>query len=181
MQQLINDLLKYSRINTVKKDFERVDCNLVLKDVLEDLKLRIEEENAKVEVGKLPVIRGDRTQIRQLFQNFIQNAIKFRSERTPCIRVACKEKSGNWLFSVSDNGIGIEPPFYERIFIIFQRLHEREKYPGTGIGLAICKKIIERHGGHVYVESEINKGTTFYFTLSADEKKGKPVNIADRG
>jgi PAS domain S-box-containing protein len=165
MQHLVNDLLKFSRLSTAKKDFEKVDCNLVVKDVLEDLRFTIQEVNACVKVNKLPVISGDYTQLRQLFQNFIQNAIKFRSDKTPEIEINCKKKKNQWLFSLKDNGIGIDSQFYERIFVIFQRLNERDKYPGTGIGLSICKKIIERHGGNVYVDSEINKGSTFYFTI----------------
>jgi len=167
MQQLINDLLMYSRVSTTKKNFENVDCNLVLKDVLEDLKFRIQEENAVIEAGSMPIVKGDRTQLRQLFQNLIQNAVKFRCEKNPEIKTRSERKDNKWLFSISDNGIGIDSKFHERIFIIFQRLHPREKYPGTGIGLAICKKIIERHGGQIFVESELKKGSTFYFTIPA--------------
>jgi PAS domain S-box-containing protein len=167
MQQLINDLLMYSRVSTTGKKFEDVDCNLILKDVLEDLKFQIQEENAVIEAGIMPVVKGDRTQLRQLFQNLIQNAVKFRCEKNPEIKIRSERKDNKWLFSISDNGIGIDPRFHERIFVIFQRMHTREKYTGTGVGLAICKKIIERHGGQIYVESELNKGTTFYFTIPA--------------
>ncbi|HVO74359.1 MAG TPA: PAS domain S-box protein [Ignavibacteriaceae bacterium] len=167
MQQLVNDLLKYSRVTTTKKNFEPVDCSLVLKDVLNDLKFTIQEEDASVEFGELPVVKGDRTQLRQVFQNLIQNAVKFKSDKKPVIKIKSERKDGKWVFSVSDNGIGIDPDFHERIFTIFQRLHSREKYPGTGIGLAVCKRIIERHGGQISVRSELNKGTTFYFTIPA--------------
>jgi light-regulated signal transduction histidine kinase (bacteriophytochrome) len=165
MQQLVNDLLKYSRVSTTGKIFENVDCSAVLKDVLEDLKFLIDEENAVLEIGNMPVVRGDKTQLRQLFQNLIQNAIKFKCEKKPEIKIGSEKKEKYWLFSVKDNGIGIDPKFHERIFTIFQRLHSREKYQGTGVGLAICKKIIERHGGQIFVESELNKGATFYFTI----------------
>lgn len=168
MQQLVDDLLKYSRVSTTKRQFEIVDCNQVVNNVLKDLKFRIEDEKADVKVDELPTIRGDETQLRQLFQNFLHNALKFRSEKLPEINICCVRKNNQWLFSISDNGIGIEPMFYERIFVIFQRLHERDKYPGTGIGLALCKKIVERHGGQVCVDSEIGKGTTFYFTMPAE-------------
>ncbi|MGE5847177.1 MAG: ATP-binding protein, partial [Ignavibacteria bacterium] len=165
MQQLINDLLKYSRVSTTGKSFEEVDCNVVLKDVLEDLKFLILEENAVLEIGNMPIVKGDRTQLRQLFQNLIQNAIKFKCEKNPEIKIRSEIKDKYWLFSIKDNGIGIDPKFHERIFTIFQRLHSREKYQGTGVGLAICKKIIERHGGQIFVESELNKGAVFYFTI----------------
>ncbi|MGE5795872.1 MAG: PAS domain S-box protein [Ignavibacteria bacterium] len=165
MQQLINDLLKYSRVSTTGKSFEEVDCNVVLKDVLEDLKFLILEENAVLEIGNMPIVKGDRTQLRQLFQNLIQNAIKCKCEKNPEIKIRSEIKDKYWLFSIKDNGIGIDPKFHERIFTIFQRLHSREKYQGTGVGLAICKKIIERHGGQIFVESELNKGAVFYFTI----------------
>jgi signal transduction histidine kinase len=167
MQSLINDLLKYSRVSTTKRKFEPVDCNILIKDVLKDLKLRMTEENADVDVSELPVIKGDKTQLRQVFQNLILNAIKFRSENDPLIRINSERKDGFWVFSVQDNGIGIDPKYHEKIFEIFQRLHHREKYPGTGIGLSIVKKIIELHRGQIYIESELNRGTTFYFTIPA--------------
>ncbi|MGE5352635.1 MAG: PAS domain S-box protein [Acidobacteriota bacterium] len=167
MQQLVSDLLQYSRISTKAQVFEAVDCNIVLSDVLTDLKLRIQEENALVEFKDLPVVTGEKTQLRQLFQNLIQNALKFKGEKKPEIRIGAEREGRFWQFYVSDNGIGIEKEFYDRIFVIFQRLHEREKYPGTGIGLAMCKKIVERHSGKIWVESQPGKGTTFYFTLPA--------------
>lgn len=165
MHLLVSDLLQYSRITTKARPFEAVDCSLVVDNVLADLKIKIAEEKARVDSKELPVVKGDRTQIRQLFQNLIQNAIKFKSTRRPEIQIGAGRKGNYWQFHVSDNGIGIEKEFFERIFVIFQRLHEREKYPGTGIGLAICKKIVERHSGQIWVESEPGNGTTFYFTL----------------
>ncbi|MGE5411664.1 MAG: PAS domain S-box protein [Clostridiales bacterium] len=167
MQQLIADLLQYSRLTTQAKAFEPVECNELIKEVLVDLKFKIEEEKAVINFSRLPVVYGDRTQLRQLFQNLIHNSLKFRSERAPEISIKCEKRKDQWLFSVRDNGIGIESEYFDRIFVIFQRLHERDKYPGTGIGLAVCKKIVERHGGNVCVDSEPGKGTTFYFTLTA--------------
>lgn len=168
MQNLVDDLLKYSRVSTVIREFEPVDCTRVLKEVLDDLRFKIEEENAIIQISELPVIKGDKTLIRLLFQNFIQNSLKFRSEKAPEIIIDCERRNNAWLFSILDNGIGIDSKFYEKIFVLFQRLHDREQYPGTGIGLSLCKKIIERHGGQVCVESIIDKGTIFYFTMPAE-------------
>lgn len=165
MQQLISDLLKYSRITSKAKSFDKVDCNSIIKDVLTDLQFQIIENDVSVDCENLPVLNGDQTQLRQLFQNLIQNAIKFKREINPEIIIKCKKRRKEYLFSIEDNGIGIEKESYERIFEIFQRLHERNKYEGTGIGLAICKKIIERHNGKIWIESELDKGSTFYFTI----------------
>jgi len=165
MQQLVNDLLSYSRVSTHKQELELINVSSVLKTALDDLKFRIAEEHAVIEYSLLPDVKGDKTQIRQLFQNLIQNSLKFRSEDNPVIRINCVKRKYDWLFSVSDNGIGIDAQYFEKIFVIFQRLHDRERYSGTGVGLAICKKIVERHGGEIYVESLVNKGTTFYFTI----------------
>jgi PAS domain S-box-containing protein len=165
MQNLINDLLSYSRLETKGRDFEPVDCRAVLDEVIRTLQMVIEESGAVITYGKLPTIPADHTQLFQLFQNLIGNAIKFRSEKTPRIQIAAEPKDERWLFSIKDNGIGIAPKYSERIFVIFQRLHTREKYPGTGIGLAICKKIVERHNGRIWVESQQDKGATFYFVI----------------
>ena len=167
MHQVVSDLLKYSRVSTKVFPFEEVDSNLIIKEVIEDLRGIIEETNAVISTDILPNVRGDYTQLRQLFQNLIQNAMKFRSEKRPEVQIRCRKKNGSWLFSITDNGIGIAPMYYNKIFVIFQRLHERDKYPGTGIGLALCKKIIERHNGEIHVESEVGNGTTFHFTLPA--------------
>lgn len=164
MRSLIHSLLEYSRINRVKA-FETVDLNLLLKQVLENLSASIKENNATIKIGDLPKINGDPVLINQLFQNLIQNAIKFRDARTPEIDISCKEEKDEYLFSVKDNGIGIQKEYIDKIFIIFKRLHSKEEYPGTGMGLAICKKIVERHGGKIWVESEFGKGSTFYFTI----------------
>ncbi|MCU7523752.1 MAG: PAS domain S-box protein [Ignavibacteria bacterium] len=165
MKSLIQDLLSFSRITTKGENFAPTDLNLLMQNVIADLKVAVEENNAKITYGKLPVINADTTQIRQVFQNLISNAIKFRGADDPEISIGAEKKAGQWLFSVKDNGIGIAPEFFDKIFVIFQRLHEREAYPGTGIGLAICKRIVEHHGGNIWVESEEGKGAAFYFTL----------------
>jgi PAS domain S-box-containing protein len=165
MQQLIHDLLEYSRVATRGKEFEPVDCNEILKNVLTNLQISIQKNNAVIKYDALPRVMADNIQLMQLFQNLISNAMKFKSDSIPVVTIKVEDRTVEWLFSVSDNGIGIDPQFKERIFIIFQRLHEREAYPGTGIGLAVCKKIVERHGGRIWVEAEEGKGSTFFFTL----------------
>ena len=135
--------------------------------VLGDLKVAIEESGAVVTRDPLPIVRADETQIGQLLQNLIGNAIKFCNRESPLVHVSRKRNGKGWIFSIRDNGIGIDPQYAERIFVIFQRLHKREEYPGTGIGLAVCKKIVERHGGRIWVESNSDKGATFYFTIPA--------------
>jgi PAS domain S-box-containing protein len=166
MQNLINDLLSYSRLETRGRAFEPVDSQAVLDEVTNALRMTIEESGAVITHTRLPTIRADRTQLFQLFQNLIGNAIKFRSDKPLQIHIAAEPTDDErWLFSVKDNGIGIDPKYAERIFIIFQRLHSRDKYPGTGIGLSICKKIVECHGGRIWVESQPGNGATFYFTI----------------
>lgn len=165
MQRLINDLLAYSRVTSQGKVFERVDCNGLLEEVLGNLRVAVEESRAVVTHDPLPTVMADGRQLGQLFQNLIGNAIKFRGEEPPQVHVSAERQTGEWLFSVRDNGIGMDPQYAERIFVIFQRLHNREEYPGTGIGLAICKKIVERHGGRIWVASQAGRGTTFHFTL----------------
>jgi len=171
MKQLINDLLAYSRVNTQGKDFAQVDCEEVLRLALANLRMATEESGAVVTHGPLPAIRGDASQLIQLFQNLIGNAIKFRGDRSPLIHLSAEEKETEWLFSVRDNGIGIAPEYHDRIFIIFQRLHKKEEYPGTGIGLASCRKIVERHGGAIRVEAAPERGSVFYFTIEKGERK----------
>ncbi len=165
MQTLINDLLSYSRIGSRNKPFEPVNLTTVLQRALANLHVAIEESHAKIIHDELPDTQGDITQLTQLFQNLIGNAIKFRSELPPEIQVKVSDADKYWRFEVRDNGIGIAPEFFERIFVIFQRLHNKEEYPGTGIGLSICKKIVERHGGQIEVKSERGQGTAFIFTL----------------
>ena len=165
MQRLINDLLAYSRVTSQGNEFERVDCNGLLEEVLSNLRVAVEESRAEVTHDPLPTVMADGRQLGQLFQNLIGNAIKFRGEEPPEVHVSAERRTGEWLFSVRDNGIGVDPQYAERIFVIFQRLHNREEYPGTGIGLAICKKIVERHGGRIWVASQTGQGATFHFTL----------------
>ena len=171
MQKLINDLLAYSRVGTRGKVFAPVDCGTIVDQILVNLSLAIEESAAQVTRTKLPVLTGDDTQLSQLFQNLIGNALKFHGPNPPQVHVAAERRDGEWLFSVHDNGIGIETTYFERIFVIFQRLHTRDEYPGTGIGLAICKKIVGRHGGQIWIESVLGEGTTFFFTLVADRQR----------
>jgi len=165
MQELIHDLLEYSRVGMKAKEFRPTECAMVLDKVLFNLKVAIEENGAEVTYGVLPTVMADAIQLGSLFQNLIGNAIKFHGAETPKVQVSAEKRDGEWLFSVRDNGIGIDPKFSERIFSVFQRLHTSTEYPGTGIGLAICKKIVERHGGRIWVESEPGKGTTFSFTI----------------
>jgi light-regulated signal transduction histidine kinase (bacteriophytochrome) len=169
MRKLINDLLTYSRVKTKGKALEPTDCESVLSQSLDNLKVAIEENGALVTHDSLPTVMADNPQLVELFQNLIGNAIKFRGSEPPRIHVSAGRNGKGWIFSVRDNGIGIAPEYSKRIFIIFQRLHSREKYAGTGIGLAICQKIVERHGGRIWVESEAGKGATFYFTLPASK------------
>lgn len=165
MKALINDLLTYSRVGTHGKSFERTNCTTVVKRAIANLKIAIEESQATITYDPLPEVLGDAIQLTQLFQNLISNAIKFHSEAPPVIQIRAELQAREWLFSVQDNGIGIEPQYAEQIFVIFQRLHRRTDYSGTGIGLAVCKKIVERHGGRIWVQSELGQGATFYFTL----------------
>lgn len=167
MQALINDLLIYSRVGTQRREFERTDLGEVVDHVIADLALAIEEAHATVTRGDLPTVLADSVQMGQLFQNLISNAIKFRGSADPDVRITAERDGDQWRLAVRDNGIGIAPEFSDRIFGIFQRLHTRTEYPGTGIGLAICKKIVERHGGQIWVESQPGEGATFYFTLPA--------------
>jgi len=176
MYRLITDFLMYSRVGTERAVKEEVDCNLALKDAIANLELAIKESKATIKQFTLPKIYGNFVQITQVFQNLIANAIKYQGESTPAIDISAEKKDGMWLFAVKDNGIGIEQWFSERIFIVFQKLHDHRKYPGSGIGLALCKRVIEKHSGKIWFESEVGKGTTFLFTLPIleEKKKGKP-------
>lgn len=167
MKSLIQDLLIYSRVETAAREFSTVDMADVVKTVQRHLRFTVEETGAKITFDEMPKIRADEQQITQLFQNLISNAIKFRSDQPPHIYIGAKREGRFWQFCVQDNGIGIDQQYYQRIFVIFQRLHNRSKYPGTGIGLAICKKVVERHGGNIWVDSKPGEGTTFFFTLPA--------------
>ncbi len=169
MGKLINGLLAYSRVGARGKDFEATDCETVLHQSLDNLKLAIEEKGALVTHGPLPTVMADNSQLIELFQNLIENAIKFHGEERPTVHVSACRNGNGWIFAVRDNGIGIAPEHADRIFVIFQRLHSQQEYPGTGIGLAICQKIIDRHGGRIWVESGPEKGAIFYFTLPANK------------
>jgi PAS domain S-box-containing protein len=166
MQDLINDLLTYSRVGTQALQREQVDTAQLVDQVIGDLAAAIEESGGEISYADLPVVFGDRTQLRQLFQNLIANAIKFHGERAPRVEVSATPTGNGWTFVVRDNGIGIESQYVDRIFALFQRLHTRADYPGTGIGLAICKKIVERHHGRIWLESEPGQGSTFLFTIA---------------
>ncbi len=167
MQALINALLSYSRVGTQGKALEPTNCEKVLDDTLVTLQNAIEGSGAQISRGALPTVMADATQLGQLFQNLIANAIKFRNHRAPAVRISAESKGAEWVFTVADNGIGFDPEHADRVFVMFQRLHGREEYPGTGIGLAICKKIVERHGGKIWVDSKPGEGTSFHFTLPA--------------
>ena len=147
------------------KPLQPIDCNGVVATVLESLRMAIEESDARVHYEGLPTVMGDEAQLTHLFQNLIANAIKFRRELPPQVDIQAIRENGFWRFAVQDNGIGIAADYFDRIFVMFQRLHGRRSYPGTGIGLAICKKIVERHGGRIWAESVPDQGTTFLFTL----------------
>jgi two-component system, LuxR family, sensor kinase FixL len=165
MESLIRDLLSYSRVDSRGTAFTAVDCAAIFEKVRNSLKASIDAVGATVTVDSLPTVMGDPTQLGQVFQNLLTNAIKFRRENPPTIHVSARQMPDEWVFSVRDNGIGIDKEYFDRIFIIFQRLHTMEEYSGTGIGLAVCKKIMERHHGKIWLESTVGQGTTFYFSI----------------
>ena len=165
VEALIHDLLQFARVGTRGKEFRPTPLNSVVDDALANLAGAIAESGASVAADPLPTLPVDAGQLTQVFQNLIGNALKFRSAAVPRIHVGVAEKDGFFEFSVRDNGMGIEPQYFERIFMVFQRLHNKADYPGTGIGLAICKKVVERHGGRIWVESRPGEGSAFYFTL----------------
>ncbi len=165
MQNLIRDLLAYSRVTSEEEDIKRVNVQDVLDRALRNVRVMLEENNVWVTHDPMPIVPADPLRLMQVFQNLIGNAVKFRSECRPRIHVGARREDREWLFSVADNGIGFSPEHSERIFQIFQRLHSRDKYTGTGIGLAICKRVIERHGGRIWAESSPGQGATFYFTI----------------
>jgi light-regulated signal transduction histidine kinase (bacteriophytochrome) len=169
MNELVNALLGYSRLSSQAKEFRTVDCNEIISEVLQDLKAAIDDAKAIINCEKLPLVKGDKVMLRLLFQNLLQNAIKFRGKNNPEVYISGEKKGKYVTVKVKDNGIGIAPEYHDKIFIIFQKLHTRDKYPGTGIGLALCKKIVELHGGQICLNSEPGKGSTFIFTLPLDE------------
>jgi light-regulated signal transduction histidine kinase (bacteriophytochrome) len=167
MSTLIHDLLDFSRITTRGEAFVPVDMNNAVEDACTNLQALIQESESSVTYDHLPVVNADPVQIRQVFQNLIDNAVKYRSAEPPRVHIAAEQQNGEWIFSVKDNGIGIAPEYHEKIFQLFKRLHTRQKYSGTGIGLSLVKKIIERHGGRIWVDSAEGRGATFFFTLRA--------------
>jgi PAS domain S-box-containing protein len=174
MEMLVRDLLAYTRTASDTEEPQGlIDANVVLAESLESLRVAIRESQAAITHDPLPAIRIQQVHLQQLLQNLLSNAIKYRSDDPPRIHISAKRLDGYWLFSVSDNGIGIPPEYQQKVFGIFKRLHGREKYPGTGIGLAICKKIVERFGGRIWVESEAGQGATFQFTLPARDNDEK--------
>lgn len=166
MKALIMDLLEYSRAGSGKEGFKMTDTAVVLQEVADIFREKIVAARAEIKIDPLPVIWCDKLQLLQLFQNLFSNALKYHSDQPPVIQIRSKQEPDHWLFSVQDNGIGIDPQFFDKIFIIFQRLHNKTDYSGTGIGLAICKKIVERHGGRIWVESAPQQGSTFFFTIN---------------
>jgi PAS domain S-box-containing protein len=167
MYRLIDDLLAYARLGSRAAEFVPTDCEAILADAVSNPGSAIEENGATVTHDPLPTVMADRDQLSRLFQNLLSNAIKFRAADPPVVHVSARRNENEWLFSVRDNGIGIDPEQFARVFLIFQRLHGKSEYSGTGVGLAICRKIVERHGGKIWIESQAGKGSTFYFTIPA--------------
>jgi PAS domain S-box-containing protein len=165
MRNMIQGLLQYSRVQSEGKQFSKVLMNKCLKDTIDNLRTIIMENNVEITKEELPVVKADSAQMIQLFQNLIQNAIKFKSDKKPQIHIGCKKYEKAWLFCVCDNGIGIEKKFHDSVFTIFKRVDSKQEGSGQGVGLAVCKRIVERHGGKIWLESELGKGTSFYFTI----------------
>lgn len=165
MQAMISGLLEYSRINQLDEDFEVVDLNEVLEAVRRDLSVTLAEADATLEVESMPTVKGDPTRLAQVFRNLLANAVKFRDEEPPRIRVTSERDDDRWRIGVHDNGIGIDPDYFDQVFVVFKRLNTRRKYGGAGIGLALCRKIVAYHGGEMDVESEPGQGSTFYVSL----------------
>jgi chemotaxis family two-component system sensor kinase Cph1 len=165
MDALLDDLLEFSRLGSKAVRMNPVNCAVALEKAIYNLASAVEKSGARITYDQLPTVKANESQMTRLFQNLIANSIKFRGEKKPVIHISAKQKNHEWLFSIRDNGIGIDPEFNDRIFVVFQRLHTRQEYEGTGMGLAICKKIVELHGGRSWVESQPGKGSTFYFTM----------------
>ncbi len=173
MQQSIGDLLSYARLSNKEQRWLPVELGEVVEQTKKDLDLLIRENNAIVNISELPIVKGQLGEITQLFYNLIGNAIKFKGSQPPKVDIGAKRNGAEWLIWVRDNGVGIKPEDAERVFQLFQRLQNRSECPGTGIGLAICRKIVDRYGGRIWVESELGKGSTFYFTLPVEKAKAK--------
>ncbi|MBV9079755.1 MAG: GHKL domain-containing protein [Elusimicrobia bacterium] len=171
MRELINDLLAYSRLGKVSEPTTPVDLNAVAQEVRQDVSDRLAQAGGTLTVENLPTVLGRRTELQQILQNLVTNAIKYRREVPPEVQITSERKGSEWIVHVQDNGIGIEPMYFEQIFKVFHRLHTRAQYPGSGIGLAICKKIVERNGGRIWVQSSPGKGSTFSFSLPAGRKE----------
>jgi light-regulated signal transduction histidine kinase (bacteriophytochrome) len=169
MSALIKHLLEYSRVSTRRPEFSPTDCEAAFHVSMTNLQMALEECHATITHDPLPIVKADSSQIGQLLQNLVGNAVKFRGPQAPHVHVSAQEEPSEWLFSVKDDGIGIEPEHFDTIFGIFQRLHARDEYPGSGVGLAICKRIVERHRGRMWVESEPGNGSTFCFTIPKDQ------------
>lgn len=165
MHDLIQDLLNYSRAGRRENTFAAIEAESLINSVMTRMKSLLRENEAQITYDSLPTIMGNENQLIQLLQNLFENAIKYRSDTPPRLHLKAERQAQEWVFSVSDNGIGIDPEFHERIFVVFQRLHAKDEFSGTGIGLAICKKIVEYHSGRIWVESQLSQGATFYFTL----------------
>lgn len=181
MRILINDLLAFARVGRQGMPFAPADCKIAVNQALHNLKELIEERHARITAGTLPVVNGDLQELTQLFQNLIENAIKFNAGAAPAIHLSASRSEGKWLVAVRDNGIGIGPQDQERIFEVFQRLHNREEFPGTGIGLAICKRIVEHHSGRIWVESSPGEGSNFLFTIPDTEMGRTDGDIGKSG
>jgi PAS domain S-box-containing protein len=184
MKRIISDLLDYSRVQRKGNAFAELDTNEIVRNVIEDLRIAIEETHAEIQCQQLPMVVADASQLERVFHNLIGNAIKYHGPDTPRIEITCETTDDSQVFSISDNGIGIEPRFYDRIFAIFQRLHTRDEYPGTGIGLTLSKRIVERHGGRIWVDSHVGEGTTFHFSIPVarviHHEKEYVISAADR-
>lgn len=170
MQNLVRDLLSFSRVGSRGLEKVPTDLNRVVGQTLNNFEVAIKDCGAVVSSDDLPTVNGDPAQLTQLFQNLISNAVKFHGATQPEVRLSAERRPDEWLFTVTDNGVGFDAKYAERVFVIFKRLHSRDEYPGTGIGLAICKKIVERHGGRIWAESEIGRGTRIFFTLPQSEE-----------
>jgi len=169
MREMIDGLLEYSRVETRGDPFERVALDAVVSDVRADLQFTIDEHDAEVTTESLPNVMGDASQLRQVFQNLLENALEYSGDEPPRVHITAERTGDEWTISVHDTGIGIDPDNSDRVFEVFQRLHTREKHAGTGIGLALCRRIVERHDGEIWIDSEVGDGTTVSFTLPATD------------